>query len=126
MKIDRIDHIVLTVTNIDITIAFYTNILGMKMVEYSKGRKALIFGCQKINLHEKGKEFEPKAHVPTCGSTDLCFITSTKINSVKEELKRKKIEIIDDIVQRKGALGDIKSIYLRDPDKNLIELSNYE
>ena len=126
MIIDRIDHIVLTVQDIDKTVEFYTNILGMNMVEFNQGRKALTFGNQKINLHQKGKEFEPKAYIPTCGSIDLCFITSTKIDQVKEELKDKGIEIIQGIVERTGAIGKIQSIYIRDPDKNLIELSNYE
>ena len=126
MIIDRIDHIVLTVQNIEKTVEFYTNVLGMNVVEFSQGRKALTFGNQKINLHQKGKEFEPKAHIPTSGSIDLCLIASTDIRQVKEELKDKGIEIIQDIVERTGAIGNIKSIYIRDPDKNLIELSNYE
>ncbi len=126
MKIDRIDHIVLTVIDINRTIEFYTNVLGMNMVEYARGRKALTFGNQKINLHEKGKEFEPKANTPTCGSADLCLITSTTIIQVNEELKTKGIEIIDGIIERTGAIGKIRSLYIRDPDKNLIELSHYE
>lgn len=126
MKIDRIDHIVLTVKSIELTIQFYTEILGMEVITFGTGRKALIFGNQKINLHEKGKEFEPKANFPTCGSTDLCFITSMKIEAIKRELKNMKIEIIEGIVERTGAIGKIRSLYIRDPDNNLIELSNYE
>lgn len=126
MIIDRIDHIVLTVQNIEKTVEFYNNILGMNVVEFNQGRKALTFGSQKINLHQKGREFEPKAHIPTCGSMDLCLITSTDINQIKRELKDKGIEIIQGIVERTGAVGNIKSIYIRDPDQNLIELSNYE
>ncbi|MEM1003354.1 MAG: VOC family protein [Bacteroidota bacterium] len=126
MKIDRIDHIVLTFRDIEQTIQFYTEVLGMKAIVFGTGRKALTFGNQKINLHEKGKEFEPKANFPTCGSTDLCFIATTKIEAIKAELANKKIEIEEGIVERTGAIGKIRSIYLRDPDDNLIELSNYE
>jgi catechol 2,3-dioxygenase-like lactoylglutathione lyase family enzyme len=85
----------------------------------------LIFGNQKINLHQKGKEFEPKAEYPTSGSADLCFIAKTDIHQILEELKQKNIEIIKGIVDRTGALGKIKSVYFRDPDFNLIEVSNY-
>ncbi|MEM6319254.1 MAG: VOC family protein [Bacteroidota bacterium] len=126
MKIDRIDHIVLTVRDIEQTIQFYTEVLGMKAIVFGTGRKALTFGNQKINLHEKGKEFEPKANFPTCGSADLCFIATTKIEAIKAELANKEIEIEGGIVERTGAIGKIRSIYLRDPDDNLIELSNYE
>lgn len=125
MKIERIDHLVLTVKNIERTIQFYTEILGMKVIVFGAGRKALTFGNQKINLHEKAKEFEPKANLPTCGSGDLCLITSTKIEDVKTELVAKEIEIVEGIVERTGAIGKIRSIYIRDPDGNLIELSNY-
>lgn len=124
MKIERIDHIVLTVADLNKTIDFYTNILGLKIVEFSAGRMALAFGNQKINLHENGKEFEPKASLPTCGSIDLCLITSTQIENVLTELKNKGVEIIEGIVERTGAIDKIRSIYIRDPDKNLIELSN--
>ena len=125
MKIDSIDHIVLTVKDIRRTVQFYTEILGMEAVAYGSGRRGLAFGNQKINLHEKGKEFEPKALYPTCGSGDLCFVVSTNIESVKTELERKEIEIIEGIIERTGAVGTIRSIYIRDPDQNLIELSNY-
>lgn len=125
MKIERIDHIVLTVENLERTIAFYTEILGMKAIVFGAGRQALAFGNQKINLHEKGKEFEPKANFPTCGSSDLCFIVSSKIESVKLEIENKGVQIIEGIVERTGATGIIQSIYVRDPDQNLIELSNY-
>lgn len=125
MTIDHIDHIVLTVKNIEETIKFYTEILGMKAVTFGTDRKALTFGNQKINLHEKGKEFMPKANFPTCGSGDLCFIVLTKIELVKLEIENKGVEIVEGVVERTGALGRIKSIYLRDPDMNLIELSNY-
>lgn len=125
MKIKNIDHIVLTVADIDKTIEFYTNILGFEVVTFGDNRKALTFGNQKINLHQKGKEFEPKAEYPTSGSADLCFISETDIYEVLEELKQKNIEIIEGIVGRTGALGKIKSVYFRDPDLNLIEISNY-
>ncbi len=125
MKIEQIDHIVLTVNDIGKTVEFYTEILGMELVNFSNARKALRFGDQKINLHQQGKEFEPKANKPTSGSMDLCFITQTKIENVKIELEKKGIEIIEGIVDRTGAKGSIRSIYFRDPDNNLIELSNY-
>lgn len=125
MEIKNIDHIVLTVIDIDKTIDFYTNILGFKVETFGDSRKALTFGKQKINLHQKGNEFEPKAENPTSGSADLCFISETNIEEVLEELKLKNVEIIEGIVDRTGALGKIKSVYFRDPDLNLIEVSNY-
>lgn len=125
MQIQNIDHIVLTVADIEKTIEFYTHILGFQVVTFGDNRKALTFGNQKINLHQKGHEFEPKAQHPTAGSADLCFITTTDIHDVLEELKQKNIEIIEGIVDRTGALGKIKSVYFRDPDQNLIEISNY-
>lgn len=125
MEIKNIDHIVLTVANIDKTIGFYTHILGCEVVTFGDNRKALTFGNQKINLHQKRYEFEPKAEHPTPGSADLCFIASTDINEVLKELQHKNIEIIEGIVERTGAMGKIRSIYFRDPDMNLIEVSNY-
>lgn len=125
MKIKNIDHLVLTVADIEKTVDFYTSILGFEVVVFGENRKALTFGNQKINLHQKGKEFEPKAKHPTCGSADLCFISETNIHEVLQELKEKNIEIIEGIVERTGALGKIQSVYFRDPDLNLIEISNY-
>ncbi|MDO3426537.1 VOC family protein [Chryseobacterium sp. APV1] len=125
MKIKSIDHLVLTVADIEKTVDFYTSILGFEVVVFGENRKALTFGNQKINLHQKGKEFEPKAKHPTCGSADLCFISETNIHEVLQELKEKNIEIIEGIVERTGALGKIESVYFRDPDLNLIEISNY-
>ena len=125
MKISNIDHLVLTVADIDKTIDFYTNILGFEVITFGNNRKALTFGNQKINLHQKEKEFEPKAEHPTTGSADLCFISETDIDEVLEELKQKNIEIIEGVVERTGAIGKIKSVYFRDPDLNLIEISNY-
>lgn len=125
VKVTGIDHIVLTVADIEKSIAFYTTILGMHVIEFGNGRKALRLGNQKINLHQTGHSFEPKAHRPTEGAADLCFIVETKLETVQLELSNKGITIVEGIVQRTGATGKLKSIYIRDPDKNLIELSHY-
>lgn len=125
MDIEAIDHIVLTVKDIDITCAFYTRVLGMRVTTFGNGRKALSFGTQKINLHQLGKEFEPKAEKPTPGSADLCFVSSTPINEVVIHLANQGIELVEGPVQRTGATGSITSVYFRDPDGNLIEVSNY-
>lgn len=125
MNIDRLDHLVLTVQNIKYTCAFYESALGMQTVTFGAGRKALQFGQQKINLHEAGKEFDPKARRPTPGSGDLCFIASDPLAEVIEHLRACGVAIEEGPVQRTGALGLMESIYLRDPDGNLIELSNY-
>ncbi|HAY3508762.1 MULTISPECIES: VOC family protein [Elizabethkingia] len=125
MRITSIDHIVLTVADIEKTVQFYTEVLGFELVTFGDNRKALRFGNQKINLHQKGHEFEPKALYPTPGSADICFITETNVEDVLKELQAKNIQITEGIVERTGALGKIRSVYLRDPDSNLIELSNY-
>lgn len=125
MKIKAIDHIVLTVADISTTVNFYCDILGMQKEIFGQGRIALKFGSQKINLHQKGNEFEPKAHKPTSGSADLCFIVETSLTEIINELEAKNCEIIEGVVERTGANGKIQSVYLRDPDNNLIELSNY-
>ncbi|NML42005.1 VOC family protein [Chitinophaga sp. G-6-1-13] len=125
MKISILDHLVLTVADIDTTCRFYQEVLGMELQTFGDNRKALKFGQQKINLHQKGKEFEPKATYPTPGSADLCFITETPIREVKEELFNKNIPLLESEVKRTGANGPIISIYFRDPDGNLIEVSNY-
>jgi catechol 2,3-dioxygenase-like lactoylglutathione lyase family enzyme len=122
--IDHLDHLVLTVADLDATTAFYTSALGMEAVTFGN-RKALRFGEQKINLHQAGKEFEPKAAHPTPGSGDLCFITQTRIEEVISHLKALGHAIEEGPVERAGAVGTIRSIYLRDPDFNLIEISNY-
>jgi catechol 2,3-dioxygenase-like lactoylglutathione lyase family enzyme len=122
--IDRLDHLVLTVASIDATAAFYTSALGMKLITFGN-RKALGFGEQKINLHQVGKEFEPKAAHPTSGSGDLCFITKTPLEDVISHLNAIHCVIELGPVTRDGALGAMLSIYLRDPDLNLIEISNY-
>jgi catechol 2,3-dioxygenase-like lactoylglutathione lyase family enzyme len=124
MKIDHLDHLVLTVKDIAATCEFYANVLGMEMVTFGEGRKALAFGTQKINLHESGKEFEPKAQHPTPGSADLCFITETPLKEVIEHLHLHHVEMIEGPVKRTGAVGQILSVYFRDPDMNLIEVSN--
>lgn len=126
MYVESIDHIVLTVKNIETTCAFYTQVLGMEVTTFGAGRKSLAFGVQKINLHEYGNEFEPKAKTPTPGSADLCFVTAVPIAQVIEHLQANDIETLEGPVQRTGAVGSITSVYFRDPDANLIEVSNYE
>ncbi|NOL50067.1 VOC family protein [Pelistega europaea] len=125
MKIERLDHFVLTVADIQRTVDFYTQVMGMKAEMFGAGRIALHYGQQKINLHLKGHEIEPKALHAVCGSADLCFITSTPIEDVMSELQSRGVEVIDGVVPRTGALGAIQSIYFRDPDGNLIEVSQY-
>jgi len=126
VKLDRLDHLVLTVRSIDTTCSFYSAVLGMEVVTFENGRKALSFGSQKINLHEAGKEFEPKAYRPTPGSADLCFTTTTSMDEVVKRLELSKVRVLDGPVKRTGALGPVESVYFRDPDLNLIEVSNYE
>ncbi|XP_076440679.1 glyoxalase domain-containing protein 5-like [Babylonia areolata] len=125
IKIQRLDHFVITVKDIEVTVDFYTRVLGMEVTTFKGGRKALNFGQQKINLHERGKEFEPKAILPTPGSADVCFITPTRLHDVMEHLKKCQVEILEGPCERTGALGTISSVYVRDPDHNLIEISNY-
>jgi catechol 2,3-dioxygenase-like lactoylglutathione lyase family enzyme len=125
IKVRAIDHVVLTVADIDKTIDFYTRVLGMKQETFGSGRKALSFGTQKFNLHQKGREFEPKAAHPTSGSIDICLICETPIAQVIDHLKRWNVEVAEGPVQRTGAVGKINSVYVRDPDQNLVELSNY-
>jgi len=126
MRIDRLDHLVLTVGDLERTCLFYRDVLGMKVVEFEGGRKALLFGQQKINLHQAGREFEPKARRPTPGSGDLCFIAETPLVDVVRQLGAAGVALESDIVERTGALGPMRSIYFRDPDGNLIEVSNYK
>ena len=125
MRIDRIDHLVLTVQDIPASCDFYSRVLGMNIVTFGAGRKALSFGDQKINLHQRGQEFEPKAAHPRPGSADICLITSTPLAQVMTHLQACSVELLDGPVQRTGALGPIKSLYFRDPDSNLIEVSSY-
>jgi catechol 2,3-dioxygenase-like lactoylglutathione lyase family enzyme len=122
--IDHLDHIVLTVADIDATIAFYTKVLGMQAVDFGE-RKALHFGQQKINLHQWKKEFEPRAAYPTPGSCDFCLITKAPLEEVIRHLAKLSIRIEVGPVEKTGAMGKLLSVYLRDPDNNLIEISNY-
>ena len=125
MKVEALDHLVLTVADLEKTVRFYTEILGMEFITFGSNRKALAFGEQKINLHEYGNEFEPKAAKPCPGSADLCFISKTYIREWQTFLLSKGIAIEEGPVERTGARGKILSIYIRDPDGNLIEISNY-
>ncbi|MGC3964605.1 MAG: VOC family protein [Rhodocyclaceae bacterium] len=125
MKIDRLDHLVLTVADVNATCRFYADVLGMEVVTFGAGRRALTFGRQKINLHEAGREFEPKAARPTRGSADLCLISTTPLADVIVELGECGVTIEEGPVPRTGATGPITSVYFRDPDGNLIEVSNY-
>jgi catechol 2,3-dioxygenase-like lactoylglutathione lyase family enzyme len=125
MKIERLDHFVLTVKDIQRTCDFYSRVLGMQTISFGDNRKALVFGSQKINLHEKGREFEPKAFRPTPGSADLCFISKDQMPEMLDYLRSQGVEIEDGPVSRTGARGPIISVYFRDPDQNLIEVSNY-
>ena len=126
--IDHLDHLVLTTANEAACVRFYVDVLGMKLESFSGGtppveRRAFVFGQQKINLHVKGREFEPKAHLPVPGSLDLCFIASEPLEAVIARLQSQGIEIIEGPVRRTGATGPIQSVYVRDPDLNLIEIS---
>lgn len=126
MKIERIDHFVLTVRDIAATCDFYTRGLGMTVETFGAGRTALRFGGQKINLHEAGREFEPKAATPTPGGGDFCLITEIPIVDVIAHLEAEGFGIEEMPSTRTGATGPITSIYLRDPDRNLVEVSNYQ
>ena len=125
MQIDRIDHVVLTVFDLERTCEFYSRVLGMKVVTFGEGRTALTFGRQKLNLHLSGKEFEPKALKPMPGAIDLCFITETPIEEVAEHLRACDVKIVQGPVPKTGAVGALNSLYVRDPDGNLVEISNY-
>lgn len=121
----RLDHFVLTVADIPRTVAFYERVLGMEPQTFGAGRIALRFGHQKINLHEAGRTFEPKALAPTPGSADLCFLTDTPLETLIAHLSDCAVEVIEGPVLRTGATGPIRSLYFRDPDGNLIEVANY-
>ncbi len=125
MRIDRLDHLVLTVADVQATCDFYQRVLGMEVVTFGEGRKALAFGWQKINLHAAGREFEPKARQPTPGSADLCLVTGMPLAQAQAEIEACGVVIEEGPVPRTGARGQILSIYFRDPDGNLIEVSNY-
>lgn len=124
MKIDSLDHLVLTVKDVEASCAFYARVMGMEVVTFGEGRKALAFGAQKINLHQAGREFEPKAQQPTPGSADLCFLTSVPLAQVQSHLAACGVAVSEGPVRRTGAQGPILSVYFRDPDFNLIEVSN--
>ncbi|MBB4193545.1 catechol 2,3-dioxygenase-like lactoylglutathione lyase family enzyme [Rhizobium aethiopicum] len=124
IRIDRLDHLVLTVADIAATCDFYSRVLGMSIETFAEGRKALKFGSQKINLHEAGDEFEPKAKHPIPGSGDLCFIAETPLADIIAHLQALSIAIEEGPVERIGATGQLRSVYFRDPDGNLIEVSN--
>jgi len=126
MKIDRIDHLVLTVRSIEASCEFYSRVLGMRIVTFGAERKALAFGAQKINLHQSGREFEPKARYPTPGSADICLISATPLSDVIAHLRSCEVPILEGSVTRTGATGPIQSVYFRDPDQNLIEVSSYD
>jgi len=125
ISIERLDHLVLTVKDIEVTLDFYTRVLGMEKIDFGEGRKALKFGRSKINLHQTGHEFEPKASRPTPGSGDLCFVSLTPLPEVIAHLKEQGVAVEQGPVARTGALGPLQSVYIRDPDANLIEISNY-
>jgi catechol 2,3-dioxygenase-like lactoylglutathione lyase family enzyme len=126
--IDHIDHIVLTTRDREGCIRFYTEVLGMKLESFqtpAETRLALKFGAQKINIHEWGKEFTPRAHVAAPGTLDLCFIAAVPLDEVVRRLEAARIKIIEGPVAKTGAMGPIRSVYVRDPDLNLVEISVY-
>ena len=123
--IDHLDHFVLTTAQPEETIRFYTEVLGMKPETFGAGRRALKFGNQKINIHVKGQEYEPKAHAPGVGTLDFCFIASVPLEQVIESLKKHQVAIIEGPCTKTGAMGPIRSVYFRDPDLNLVEVSEY-
>lgn len=124
MKVDALDHLVLTVANLDVACEFYARVLGMTPVIFGAGRRALAFGSQKINLHPAGHEFAPHAHRPTPGSADLCFVTAVPLALAMDHVRAAGVEIVEGPVERTGATGRLLSFYFRDPDLNLIEVSN--
>jgi catechol 2,3-dioxygenase-like lactoylglutathione lyase family enzyme len=124
MIVDRLDHLVLTVVDIEETLAFYERVLGMEPVVFGEGRVALKFGEQKINLHAQGHEFTPNASVPTPGSADLCFITPIELEKAISHVEACDVQILEGPVIRTGAKGDLQSFYFRDPGGNLIEVAN--
>ena len=125
VTIDRIDHLVLTVHDLERTIDFYSRVLGMEPVTFAGGRRALSFGRQKLNLHQSGREYEPRALKPAPGAIDLCLITDTPVEQVLEHLRAQGVHIVQGPVDKTGATGPIRSVYFRDPDGNLVEVSNY-
>ncbi len=126
MQVIGLDHLVLTVRDLEATCEFYERLLGFKAITFGAGRKALTFGSQKINLHQSGHEFSPKAEHPTPGSADLCFITDLAMNDIVAHIESQKIPLVEGPVERTGARGPIRSVYFRDPDGNLIEVAVYD
>jgi catechol 2,3-dioxygenase-like lactoylglutathione lyase family enzyme len=124
-QILALDHVVLTVASIERTIRFYSELLGMMHVRFGHGRSALAFGGQKLNLHEAGREFEPKADRPTPGSADLCFELDADAGEIARWLETNGVQVEEGPVRRTGARGPVVSFYLRDPDRNLVELATY-
>ncbi|EFC4873637.1 VOC family protein [Escherichia coli] len=124
--ISHIDHIVITTNDIEASTNFYTQILGMKLQTFNGNRRAFLFGKQKINVHEYGKEIEPKAHLPVPGSVDICLITTLGVDEIQAHFDKLSVSVLEGPVKRTGACGPITSFYLRDPDLNLIEISIYE
>jgi catechol 2,3-dioxygenase-like lactoylglutathione lyase family enzyme len=123
--IDRLDHLVLTVADIEVTVAFYERALDMRQERFGEGRVALRFGKQKLNLHQAGREFDPKALRPTPGSADVCFVAAVPLETIEGALARANVTVEEGPVERTGALGPIRSLYFRDPDGNLVEVSVY-
>ena len=124
MTLEKLDHFVLAVSDIDAIATFYTTYLGMEKRIFGEGRVALHFGDQKINLHPAGWDYEPKARISIAGSADLCFIVSERVESLQTKFVHWGVKIVEGPVVRTGATGHLRSIYIRDPDGNLIELSN--
>ena len=124
MRVDCVDHFVLTVADVAASCDFYQRVLGMSVVTFGDGRKALSFGQQKINLHAHGREFEPKAKRPTPGAADFCLLTGVPLVEVMAHLRAQGVALLDGPVARTGATGRIESIYFRDPDGNLVEVAN--
>ena len=125
MHLTGIDHFVLTVEDVEATCAFYSDHLGAEVVTFGKGRTALQFGDQKVNLHPAGNEYEPKAARPVPGAGDFCVTTDTPIETVERDLREAGVGIIEGPVERAGALGPMTSVYVRDPDDNLVEIAVY-
>lgn len=123
MELSHLDHWVLTVRDIEATCTFYHQVLGMTPVTFGRNRHALVFGNHKINLHTAGQEFEPKAAVPTPGSADLCLITPWPLDTVMAHLAAQNIPLVEGPVRRTGARNALESVYIRDPDGNLIEIA---
>ena len=125
MRIDRLDHLVLTVADVEATVDFYTRVLGLRAETFAEGRRALVFGGQKVNLHQAGREFESRAARATPGSADFCLITDTPLDQVQRELAGHGVPIEVGPVPKVGALGPMTSVYVRDPDANLVEIAVY-